>query len=66
METLPIELKTATNRVTLDSITSRDLSKKLFDSTVLDHRGISGGNNSEIPLVCQIKGCDFLIPEYCR
>ncbi|CAK1550790.1 unnamed protein product [Leptosia nina] len=65
---LPSTLKNATlNKYDLlDSSTVRDLSKQLFESTKFDHSGLSGGNNSETPVMCDIKGEQFLIPAKCR
>lgn len=44
----------------------RELCKTLFESTVFDHSGIIGGNNSSESLKCKIKDQLFLIPPQCR
>ncbi|XP_047524695.1 DNA N6-methyl methyltransferase isoform X1 [Pieris napi] len=65
---LPTGLKTAvkTKYNTMDASSLRDFSKNLFESTDYDHKDTSGGNNSEVPLICQIEGSDFLVPGKCR
>lgn len=62
---LPTEFKEHTEYNALD-MAVRDLAKKLFESTIFEHTGISGGNNSRTPLKCQIKGENFLIPKNSR
>lgn len=44
----------------------RDLATNLFESSIFDHTGISGGNNSDHPLKCEIKGNKFLLPQHSR
>lgn len=47
----------------LETSDVRELSKKYFETTIFDHKGLSGGNNSDIPLKCKVKDEYFLIPK---
>ncbi|XP_032519950.2 N(6)-adenine-specific methyltransferase METTL4 [Danaus plexippus] len=49
-----------------DTSSVRNLSQAYFESTIFDHAGVSGGNNSDKPLKCKIKDQYFLIPEQSR
>ncbi|XP_072942730.1 DNA N6-methyl methyltransferase [Epargyreus clarus] len=44
----------------------RELAAKLFESTIVDLNGMSGGNNSDAPLKCKAKDSYFLIPPKSR
>lgn len=44
----------------------RNLAQNLFESTVFDHKGIIGGNNSDTALRSTIKNESFLIPPNSR
>lgn len=50
----------------LDTSAVRDLAQKLFESTVFEHEGLNGGNNSEVPIKCVINDKEFLIPPHSR
>lgn len=65
---LPAEFKEhIRNTYTLtDTSIVRDKAKTLFESTIFEHTGINGGNNSIKPLKCKIKNEDFLIPSNSR
>lgn len=40
----------------------RVLSQELFESTMFEHIGLNGGNNSDDALRCKVKGEYFFIP----
>lgn len=44
----------------------RDLAQQFFETTLFNHNGISGGNNSLKPLKCKIGSNEFLIPQNSR
>lgn len=44
----------------------RILSQELFESTVFDHNGLSGGNNCHEVLRCKVKDEYFFIPPRSR
>lgn len=44
----------------------RILSQELFESTMFDHNGLTGGNNSDEALRCKVKDEYFLIPPRSR
>lgn len=50
----------------LNTSSVRDLSRTYFESTVFNHLGLNGGNNSDVPLQCEVKGEYFLIPDNSR
>ncbi|KAL0869777.1 hypothetical protein ABMA27_006002 [Loxostege sticticalis] len=50
----------------IESAEVRQSSQKLFEGTLFDHIGLSGGNNIESPLKCKIRNEYFLIPQNCR
>lgn len=62
------ELKTRISKETTQSDTSevRELARKLFESTVFDFSGVSGGNTADEALMCEVKGESFLIPAKSR
>ncbi|XP_050352898.1 DNA N6-methyl methyltransferase [Nymphalis io] len=67
-EKIPIEIKqNISNKYDLlDTSLVRDLSRKYFECTAFDHKGLSGGNNSDGPLHCKVKDDYFLIPPNSR
>ncbi|XP_023954455.2 DNA N6-methyl methyltransferase [Bicyclus anynana] len=50
----------------LETSEVRDLAQKYFESTVFDHHGLSGGNNSDAALKCKVKDEYYLIPQNSR
>ncbi|XP_030030594.2 N(6)-adenine-specific methyltransferase METTL4 [Manduca sexta] len=52
--------------MSMDTSNVRDMSKTLFESTIFDHSGLNGGNNSNAPLKCKVKSEYFLIPPRSR
>ncbi|XP_047536308.1 N(6)-adenine-specific methyltransferase METTL4 [Vanessa atalanta] len=50
----------------LETSLVRDLSRKYFECTLFDHKGLNGGNNSDGPLCCKVKDDYFLIPPKAR
>ncbi|XP_073953182.1 uncharacterized protein isoform X4 [Choristoneura fumiferana] len=66
---IPITLKTKCKMQTQSPCNTsdvRNLAQNLFESTVFDHKGISGGNNSDTALKSTIKNETFLIPPNSR
>lgn len=65
---IPTELKAKILSTKSSSNTSdvRDFARNLFESTVFEHAGLSGGNNSDEPLKCKVKDEYFLIPPKSR
>ncbi|XP_045502291.1 DNA N6-methyl methyltransferase [Colias croceus] len=61
-----IKMKLKSKYDLLETAAVRDLSQQLFQSTAIDYQGMSGGNNSDKPLIRKIKDNDYLIPEKCR
>ncbi|XP_045452314.1 N(6)-adenine-specific methyltransferase METTL4 [Melitaea cinxia] len=65
---IPSDVKQSINNQynLLDTSSVRDLSRTYFESTIFNHLGINGGNNSNVPLQCEVKGEYFLIPNNSR
>lgn len=67
IKNLPLKTKEDLNSCNLlETSDVRDLAKKYFESTVFDHNGLSGGNNSELALKCKVKDDYFLFPKYSK
>ncbi|KAJ8717796.1 hypothetical protein PYW07_005726 [Mythimna separata] len=50
----------------LDTSDVRDLSKQLFEATIMDLMGVKGGNNADTALKYRVKESSFLIPPKSR
>ncbi|CAH2089399.1 unnamed protein product [Euphydryas editha] len=68
LQKIPLGVKLSINDQynLLETSFVRDLSRAYFESTVFNHLGLSGGNNSDIPLLCKVEGEYFLIPDNSR
>ncbi|XP_075981291.1 methyltransferase like 4 [Anticarsia gemmatalis] len=62
----PIKESVVSKYKLLNTSDVRDLSKQLFESTVFNLEGLSGGNNSDIPLKCKVKENYFFMPPHSR
>ncbi|CAH2241994.1 jg9108 [Pararge aegeria aegeria] len=65
---LPLEMKLRLSEKydVLETSLVRELAQKHFESTIFDHQGLKGGNNSDTPLKCMIKEDNYLIPQNSR
>lgn len=65
---LPLDIKDnlSYNCYQTDTKIVRELANRLFETTVFDHSGLNGGNNSNTSIKCQINGESFLIPPNSR
>lgn len=66
LKNLPLKIIDSLSKNKSFTTAVRTIAKEIFESTTFEHKDISGGNISNLPIKCKINNDCFLIPQNSR